>query len=311
MAYMITPGCTGPNGEQLALAAMADGTIVVQDASEPTSGLWWSLVYDNASQNFAMISQLSVESGTPAALALATASWTNNEAQLTLAPVMGGLGQLMTWDVVAGGTALAVRPTLSASLNLNVAGNGPYPPGSPVIAYAGWGGGQPNEIWTFQSVDGAGDYPWNYTFAPECAPSLLLSANPQDANGQLTIEVPGGGDNSASALQLWSANYFIDGITSYGVVFINEELSMALRTTPGGGALFCVDSEPDEWAAWLTGPGPDTNTTLIRSSPEPGLYWNASGAGPYNPGNPVISYPWQGGAQNEQWFMTYVPHQVT
>lgn len=310
MAYMITPGCTGPSGEQLALAATADGSIVVQDTAEPTSGLWWSLIYDNASQNFAMISQLSVESGTPAALALATASWTNNEAQLMLAPVMGGLGKLMTWDVAAGGAALAVRPTLSFSLNLNVAGAGPYSPGSPVIAYAGWNGGQPNEIWTFQS-DGAGGYPWNYTFAPECNQSLLLSANPQDAGGQLTIEVPGGGDDTASALQLWSATYLIDGVTPYGAVFINEELSMALRSTPGGGALFCVDSDPDAWAAWLTGPGPDANMTCIRSSPEQGLYWNVSGTGPYNAGNPVISYPWQGGAQNEQWVMTFVPHEVT
>jgi hypothetical protein len=51
--------------------------------------------------------------------------------------------------------------------------------------------------------------------------------------------------------------------------------------------------------------------TCIRSGADEGLYWNVSGAGPYNPGNPVISYPWQGGAQNEQWVMTYVPHQVT
>jgi len=249
-------------------------------------------------------------------LALATPSWTDNQAALVLtpitaAPVTGALGPLMTWDVAAGGTALAVRPTLSSELNLNVAGTGPYAPGNPVIAYAGWGGGQPNEIWTFQDDGtGGGGYPWYFTFAPECAGSMLLSAAAEDANGPLTLQTPVGG--LASPLQIFSANYYVNGTDPLGVVFVNQELGMQLSTTPGGGALFCVDSAaPTAYCAWLTGPGPDANSTCIRSSPEPGLYWNASGNGPYDDGNPVISYPWQGGAQNEQWVMTFMGQQMS
>lgn len=309
MAFMIVPGCTGPNGERLALAQTESRAIVVADASVATSGLWWTLVYDWQSQGFGMINQLSVEQGDPAALGLVD----YRESTLTVTTVSGdgGLGNLMTWDVVPGGNALAVRTTLNSALNLNVAGPGPYPPGSPVIAYDGWGGGKPNEVWTFEDV-GYGDYPWNYTFAPESAQGLLLSANAHDAGGPLTLQPPGGPDSTASALQLWSAQYVINGITPLGPVFASEELSMALHTLPSGGALFCADrSSDDAWSAWLTGPGPDSGMTVIRSVGNQNLVWNAAGAGPWNPGNPVIAYPWQGGAANEQWIMTYVPHEVT
>jgi hypothetical protein len=78
-------------------------------------------VHENVSQNFAMINLLSLEIGDPAALLLVSES----ETTLTLTPVLGGLGNLTTWDVVPGGSALAVRPTINSSLNLNVAGNGP------------------------------------------------------------------------------------------------------------------------------------------------------------------------------------------
>ncbi len=309
MAYMITPGCVGPSGETLALAAMANGSIVVQDASEPTSGLWWSLVYDDVSQNFAMISLLSLELGKPAALGLITGG--GGTSALTLSPILGGLSNLTTWDVVAGGNALAVRPTLSPSLNLNVSGAGSVAqPGTAVIAWDGWNNGEPNEIWTFQDV-GYDHYPWNYSFAPENAQGLLLTANPDDAGGQLTIQPPSGDDETASPLQLWGAQYHIDGVTPLGVIFVNEELSMSVRTTPNGGALFCADQATrDAWSAWLTGPGPDEGMSAVRSVGDQNLYWNVSGGGD-DPGNPVISYPWQGGATNEQWVMQFVPHEVT
>jgi len=309
LAYTITPGCTGPSGETLALAATASGQIVVQDASEATSGLWWSLIYDTATQNFAMVNMLSVERGQPSALALVSAAITANEVALTLTPVSDGLGQLNTWKVEPGGTALTVRPALSPALSLDVAGYGPWAPGSAVIAYYGSGVGQSNQIWTFQDA-GADDYPWTYTFAPACAPGLLLTADENGGSGPLTVQYPRG--DTASALQLWNATYRIEGTTPIGVVFENQELSMIVRATPpGGGALICADSAvPDTWDGWYTGPGPDTNLTAIHSSAEPGLYWNVSGNGPYITGNPVISLSWQGGQKNELWTMTYVPQQV-
>jgi hypothetical protein len=306
---MIAPGCKGPSGETLALAATEDGQIVVQDASMPTSGLWWTLIYDVATQSFAMINALSVELGKPSALALSGPVINSGEIQLTLSPIGAGLSNLMTWNVEAISTALAVRPTLSAALNLNVAGNGPYPPGSAVIAYYDGTGGQPNEIWTFQDQGGE-NYPWAYTFAAQCAPDLLLTADEMGGTGPLSVQYPRG--DSASPLQLWDATYRIEGTNPIGVVFVNQEFSMMLRTTPGGGTMFCVDTAaPDAWDVWLTGPAPDNaNMTTIRAMAEQGLYWNVSGTGPYNSGNAVISYPWQGGQPNELWTMTYVPPQI-
>jgi hypothetical protein len=309
LAYVISPGCTGPSGETLALAAMNDGSIVVQDAAKVTIHLVWSLVYDIPSAGFAMVSMNSVESGTPMVLALADTS--GGTSKLQLSSYLGGLPAGSTWDVAAGGNALAARPTLSSSLNLNVAGSGPYPPGNAVIAYDGWGGGQPNEIWTFTPL-GDSDFPWNYAFTPECNQNTFLTANPEDAGGQLTIEQPNGQDVRPGPTQLWAAQYRIDGVTPLGAMFVNEELSMAMRTTPGGGAVFCADpSLIDVWSAWTVGPGPDTGCSVVWSAGNTNLALNVSGAGPYNPGNVVITYPWQGGAQNEQWIPLFVPHEVT
>jgi hypothetical protein len=308
VGYFITPGCTGPNGETLALAATESGQIVVQDASKQTSAMFWSLIYDNASGGFAMVNLLSSEMGTTSVLAVVAGQPT-----LTLQPIVDGLASA-TWDVAAGGNALAVRPTMSAALNLNVAGTGPYPPGSSVIAYNGWGGGQPNEVWTF--VDsGSQDYPWNYSLAPECNPATVLAANPDNAMGQLTIQTPNGTDHGAGPAQLWNANYLIDGVTPLGVVFTNEELSMIMQSTPGGGPVTCIDAEnAGIWSTWTVGSAQDEGYSTIRtgSSTDPQTYLTVSGSsGPFPPGTTVIAGPWQGGSDAQAWLMTPYAHQVT
>lgn len=309
MGYVISPGCTGPNGEQLALSANDDGTITVEDCAEVTIHLVWSLIYDVQSGNFGMISLNSVESGQPMLLGLANTGGGNSKLQMQ--SLIGGLGPGTTWDVANGGNALAVRPTLSSSLNLNVEGAGPYAPGNLVIAYDGWGGGQPNEVWSFAPL-GYGDYPWYYTLVPECAEGTMLTANPEDAGGQLTIQPAQGPDYAAADAQLWAANYYINGTQPMGVILVNAELQMSLRTTPGGGAAFCADlTDVDPWSIWVIGPGPDAQMSLVSPLGNEDLKLNVSGAGPYNPGNVVITYQWQGGAANEQWQLTPVAHQVT
>ena len=308
MGYVIMPGCTGPNGETLALAARNDGSIVVQDAGEITIHLMWFLVYDVTSGGFAMVSLNSLESGTPAVLGLAHAG--GGTSALVLVPFRKGLIRGTTWDVVPGGNALAVRPTFDSSLNLNVAGSGPYAPGNTVIAWDGWGDGQPNEVWTFKEIDGD-VFPWNYAFTPISAPSTFLTANPEDATGQLTIQNAEDYEVPAPA-QLWSGQYVIDGIVPRGGVFVNSELTMALRTTPHGGAVFAADlGTMDAWSQWIVGAGPDAGTMVVRSAGNENLCLNVSGSGPYDPGNPVITWPSQGGAQNELWNVQFVPHAVT
>jgi hypothetical protein len=53
-----------------------------------------------------------------------------------------------TWNLLPDGDFFAVQNTNDTSLNLNVAGNGPYPAGTPILAWS-WGGGAPNELWRF------------------------------------------------------------------------------------------------------------------------------------------------------------------
>jgi hypothetical protein len=86
---------------------------------------------------------------------------------------------------------------------------------------------------------------------------------------------------------------------------------MVLRTTPDGGAVFCADaSSPDVWSAWRIG-NANSGVWAVMSAGDNNLTLNAAGTGPYEPGNPVITYPWQGGQRNEQWYVTLVPHEVT
>jgi hypothetical protein len=308
VGYFITPGCTGPNGETLALAATESGQIVVQDASQQTSAMFWSLIYDNASGNFAMVNLLSSEQGTTSILTVGAGG------ALSLQPIVAGLSDASTWDVAPGGNALAVRPTSSTSLNLNVAGNGPYPPGSPVIAYDGWGGGQPNEIWTFQD-SGSQDYPWNYALAPGANGDLLLAANPDAATAQLTIQAPSGSDSGPGPEQLWAGNYVIDGVTPLGVVFTNEFISMIMRSTPGGGPVSCIDSgQADAWSTWTIGSGPDQGSSTLRTGggTDPQTYLGVTGTtGPWPAGTTVVAGAWQGGSLTQEWMLTAIPHEVT
>lgn len=48
----------------------------------------------------------------------------------------------------------AMRPLFDDDRNLNVLGNGPYPPDSIVAAWDGWGGGNANEVWLPRLVAG-------------------------------------------------------------------------------------------------------------------------------------------------------------
>ena len=112
MSYVITPGCTGPNGETLALAATETGSIVVADATEITDNMVWSLIYDAPSGGFGMVNQQSMAAGTPQVLGLQSDGGTTT-GLLLVDFLLGGLLNDRTWNVAAGGNALAVRPNLS------------------------------------------------------------------------------------------------------------------------------------------------------------------------------------------------------
>ncbi|MEA2721180.1 MAG: hypothetical protein QOJ39_3044 [Candidatus Eremiobacteraeota bacterium] len=306
MPYQIISGATAANGDTLALAVDSNGYVVIADAGSATAAQSWSLIWDTATGNFGMVNLASIQSGTPSVLS-ATSGQT-----LSLVPLSGGaLANTTTWNVSPGGDALAIRPAFSTSYNLNVAGSGPYRSGDLVIPYDGWGGGQPNEIWTFKAIAGS-DYPWYFALVPECAPELCLSVNALEPGALLTIQPPSGSVKFGSE-QIWRMSYVIDGTSPFGVLLVNAKTGRAMCTLPSGGPVFTVD-EPVGWAAWWIGPRiPETTAVLssVAHNAFGGLALNVAGDGPYEAGNSVITYPWQGGAPNEVWNVTAVPPPAT
>jgi hypothetical protein len=72
---------------------------------------------------------------------------------VTLAP-KNQVGDHSIWTPGGGGPFIALRPQYDDDQNLNVRGDGPYPPGTQVLTWT-WGGGDPNEVWEIQPVQGA------------------------------------------------------------------------------------------------------------------------------------------------------------
>ena len=52
------------------------------------------------------------------------------------------------WNLIPNGDFFAIQNCYNTDQNLNVAGDGPYPAGIPILTWD-WGGGAPNELWTF------------------------------------------------------------------------------------------------------------------------------------------------------------------
>jgi len=69
----------------------------------------------------------------------------------------------------------AVRPLITDDINLNVAGNGPYVPGSVVIGYDGWGGGKVNEVWRFFEATNTVTMMLRSAIAGQLVPLVLAS----------------------------------------------------------------------------------------------------------------------------------------
>jgi hypothetical protein len=125
-------------GTNLMLSAGFDGSITLQDFQPHDPRQQWEMIsYDHwgiAYTNHGTARALGVSSGEP------------------LLQVDPGLLDHTSLWTLGGDEGLgyhAVRPQFDDGINLNVAGNGPYGPGSPVIGYNGWGHGKVNEVWRF------------------------------------------------------------------------------------------------------------------------------------------------------------------
>lgn len=75
------------------------------------------------------------------------------DSPVTMAP-KNQVGDHSIWTPGGGGPFIALRPQYDDDQNLNVRGDGPYPPGTPVLTWT-WGGGDSNEVWEIKAVGAA------------------------------------------------------------------------------------------------------------------------------------------------------------
>ncbi len=307
MLYVISPGCQGPNGEALALAFVPPGWVVVQDASDVTDTLLWQTVYDAQTGGFALVSLWSIKNGQPRAISMIYGA---GGKLLSMPLKQYGLDGTTLWRATSDGDTVALNSLRNAAF-MNIAGDGPWPPGTSVQGTVGGYNGASNEVWTFTPA-GTDSFPWTYTFAPECAPATLLSASASDPSGQLTIETPSAAGAKPGGTQLWAGTYVIEDAQVLGAAFVNDQLQMLIRTTPNtGGAVFTADlSELDQWSAWRVAAAPAAGLSAVYSAGLDDLTVNVQGAGPYGPGDAVITSKSQGEKSNEHWTITSLPQKA-
>jgi hypothetical protein len=147
--------------------------------------------------------------------------------------------------------------------NLNIPGDGPYPPGTSVVTWS-WGGGAPNEIWRFIPalppvqrpclIQSQLQYNGNY---------LVLSANPTNGTGQVVLEPFTAGTTS----EVW-IQYTMPRVGGNSYIYVNEASGLALWA-------------PDAQGAAVTLVPYNVNSN--------GMYWNV--AAPFTSDWGALQYP--------------------
>ena len=307
MLYVINAGCQGPNGETLALGFVAPGYVVVQDASNVTDTILWQAVYDATYNAIALINLWSIKNGQPRALSMI---YLAGGKLLSMPLKLYGLEGATLWGLSSNGDALALN-SLQNGAYMNVAGTGPWPPGTAVQGTRGANNGASNQVWMFEPY-GTDSFPWTYTFAPGCATGTLLSASAADPGAQLTIETPSAAGGQPGGTQLWSGTYLIDGAEVVGAAFVNYQLQLQLSTTPntGGPVVAAALSDDDAFSAWSVRGVPNAAVSSVHSAGDDDLTVNVEGAGPYGPGSLVTAGKSRGTASNEQWTIASVPQKA-
>jgi hypothetical protein len=140
--YLVTPQCTDPNRKTLYLTAQQSTSTVAVASLLPNndpSQLWTPVEYlpGGNDQGFVLLNQQT-------AMVIAAP---NDDAPVQLISVRSVGGSRATWAFKGEGYG-ALQLQQNTDMNLNVKGDGPYPSGTGVLAWS-WGGGDPNEVWTF------------------------------------------------------------------------------------------------------------------------------------------------------------------
>lgn len=146
--YIISPQCTAPDGSALCLSVQKQtNQLVVWNRLPGTdpSQLWAvsSLFDANGAEGLVLVNLL-----TDMAI-LSPSDW-QAVTLMALSPQM--IGQRCSWNIFSGSTNYgAVQLAQNNDMNLNVQGDGPYPNGTPVLAYGDYDG-DANEIWIFTPI---------------------------------------------------------------------------------------------------------------------------------------------------------------
>ncbi|SFD99087.1 hypothetical protein SAMN05518672_10464 [Chitinophaga sp. CF118] len=142
MYYRIQPRCGIENNTVLSVNNNdLTGNLIINTFKEgDDSQLWQPIVYD-LKGNYIGIVLLNKKTGL---VAIAP----ENFAPVRQCKVSEMADQRVTWNLA--GTAIQLRN--NTDMNLNVKGNGPYPPGTEVYVWD-WSKGDPNETWNLLAAD--------------------------------------------------------------------------------------------------------------------------------------------------------------
>lgn len=143
--YLVSPQCADPYGEPLYLTAQPSTSTVVVASLLPNtdpSQLWEPVEYLTEGMYLGMV-------------------LLNRQANMVISAPMDDAAVLLIEAGAVGGSRSiwgfndasygAIQLQQNTDMNLNVRGNGPYPSGTAVLAWS-WGGGEPNEVWTFRQA---------------------------------------------------------------------------------------------------------------------------------------------------------------
>lgn len=142
MYYRIQPTCGRVNNTVLSVDINnPNGELIISTIKEGDEGQLWQPIAYFQDGRYRGVALLNKKTGLAAVAP-------ENEGCVTQCKVTELRGQRVGWNLIGN----AIQLSSNTEMNMNVKGDGPYPPGTQVMVLE-WDGGAPNETWNFLNAD--------------------------------------------------------------------------------------------------------------------------------------------------------------
>jgi hypothetical protein len=142
MYYRIQPTCGRVNNTVLSVNnSNPNGQLIINTIKEGDDAQLWQPIAFFQDGRYRGVALVNKKTGLAAVAP-------HNDAGVMQCQVTELRGQRVGWNLIGN----AIQLSSNTEMNLNVEGEGPYPPGTPVMVLE-WDGGAPNETWNFINVD--------------------------------------------------------------------------------------------------------------------------------------------------------------